>query len=402
MQDILQALQLIKKAEKSGLELADQRVKLASGQVVTLKRLASHLGRKKLAVDSQWKKTDSAAARGHAAMPRVIDGPDIFRLPELVFLDVARYVSEKFSVGPAVLNPEIRGPRDPLAIQAHSTIEDAANLLADGKLQDAIVQLRVAPERIRRLLGTGNVEPPMTLFLIWKTIVSLTASAKWAGLDVEDTVKSLVRYIASICSTEFSLSPQLRRIVTTLSKMSQIDGYAMFKTAEQGISCMFAQQDLALGIPGSFQQSARNWYASEKWMADLEQTNWANWAAWEQLVQRKGASAPETLAASMYSILVLERQKPRNRGDSSNRIIMAVKQTLDAIEDDSALARAHKEQHMQWAMANMPRENESPEMIELYMREARETASRREQTTLSEITACRAWFAEGMAESTEI
>lgn len=235
---------MIKKAGKSGLELADQRITLASGQVVTLKRLANHLGRKKLAVDSQGKQTSSMAARSHSALPCVIDGPDIFRLPELVFLDVARYVSEKFSAGPAVLNPEIRGPVDPLAIQAHSTIEDAANLLADGKLQDAIVQLRLAPERIMRLLATGNIEPPMTLFLIWKTIVSLTASAKWAGLDVEDTVKSLVRYIASICSTQSSISPQLRRIMTALSKMSHIDGYTMFKTAEQGISCMFAQQDL--------------------------------------------------------------------------------------------------------------------------------------------------------------
>lgn len=137
-------------------------------------------------------------------------------------------------------------------------------------------------------------------------------------------------------------------------------------------------------------------------MANLEQTNRANWATWEQLVQLKGASAPGALAAAMYSIVVLERQKPRGRGDSSNRIVMAVKQTLDAIEDDSALARAHKEAQMEWAMANMPLENESPELVELYMREARETALRREQTTLSEITACRAWFAEGMAESNKI
>lgn len=238
----------MKNAEKSGLNLADQRVKLATGQVITFKRLASHLGRKKLSVDTQWQKKNVTPVRipsTASPMPRYIDGPDIFRLPELIFLDVARYTSERFSDGPATLNPEIRGPSDPLALQAHSTIDDAANLLAEGNLEDAIVQLKVAPERMKLLLGNGDVEPPMTLFLIWKTIVSLTASAKWAGLDVAETVKSLVRYIASICSTQTSISPQLRRIVNALSIMSQIDGYVMFKTAEQGILCMCAQQDLA-------------------------------------------------------------------------------------------------------------------------------------------------------------
>lgn len=246
--DALQAVQLIKGAEELGLELADKQVRLASGQVVEFKRLASHVGRKKLMVGSHCAQPHFGAARHVSAtspMPRNIDGPDVLRLPELVFLDVARYVSEKFSVGPAALNPEIRGPNSPLAIEAHSTIEDAANLLADGKLKDAIVQLWVAPERLKRVLGNGDVEQPMTLFLIWKIIISLIASAKWAGLEVEETVKSLMRYIATICNSSPSISPQLRRIVAALSQLAQIDGSLMFKTAEQGILCMCAQHDLA-------------------------------------------------------------------------------------------------------------------------------------------------------------
>ncbi|KAJ4396493.1 hypothetical protein N0V93_000712 [Gnomoniopsis smithogilvyi] len=403
--DVSQALQLVRKAEKNGLDLADQRVKLASGQVVTFKRLASHLGRKKLTVDDRWKKVNVTMAQESLAespLSLVINGPDIFRLPELVFLDVARYVSQKFSDGPAALNPEIRGPNNPLAIQAHSTIDDAANLLADGKLEDAIVQLRVAPELMNMLLANGDVEPPMTLFLIWKTIVSLTASAKWANLDVEETVKSLVRYIASICNAQTSISPQLRRIVAALSKMSQIDGHLMFSTAEQGILCMCAQQDLVLGIPGSiyssFQQSTRDWYATQKWMANFEHTIWP---AWEQLVQIKGESAPETIAA-LYSILVLERQKPRNRGDASNRFFRAVEQTLQKIPDDLALALTHREAHIQWAVANMPRQNDSPELIEIYMQDARDTSKSRQQTTLFELSGLRAWFAEANPEPTKI
>lgn len=247
--DALQAVQLIKGAQELGLELADKQVRLPSGQVVGFKRLASHVGRKKLAVGGHWVQPRPVEFSRHASatspMPRGINGPDVFRLPELVLLDVARYISQRFSVGPAVLNPEIRGPDSPLAIEAHSTIEDAANLLADGKLRDAIVQLRVAPERLKRLLGNGDVEPPMTLFLIWKTVVSLVASARWAGLDVEETVKSLLRYIATLCNASTSISPQIRRIVVALSQLAQIDGSLMFKTAEQGILCMCAQQDLA-------------------------------------------------------------------------------------------------------------------------------------------------------------
>lgn len=246
--DALQAAKLIKDAEELGLELADKQVRLASGQVVGFRRLASHVGRKKLGVGSHWAQPHYGVARHVSAtspMPRNIDGPDVLRLPELVFLDVARYVSQRFSVGPAALNPELRGPSSPLAIAAHSTIEDAANLLADGKLKDAIVQLRVAPERLKRLLGNGDVEPPMTLFLIWKTITSLIASAKWAGLEVEETVKSLVRYTAVLCNSSPSISPQLRRIVAALSQLAQIDGSLMFRTAEQGMLCMCAQHDLA-------------------------------------------------------------------------------------------------------------------------------------------------------------
>lgn len=247
--DALQAVQLIKGAEELGLELADKQVRLPSGQVVGFERLARHVGRKKLTVGGAGIQPHPHKFSRHASatspMPRSVDGPDAFRLPELVLLDVARYISQKFSVGPAALNPEIRGPDNPLAIEAHSTIEDAANLLADGKLKDAIVQLRVAPERLKRLLGNGDVEPPMTLFLIWKTIVSLTASARWAGLDVEETVKSLVRYTAIICNASPSISPQIRRILSALSQLAQIDGHLMFRTAEQGILCMCAQHDLA-------------------------------------------------------------------------------------------------------------------------------------------------------------
>lgn len=251
--DTFQALQLIswaRDAERTGRgpELLDSRVKLASGQVVGFKRLASHLERKKIGVHGRGSKLTPAAA--HSNSPafhklRAIDAPDAIRLPELVFSDVARYVSAKFSIGPAPLNPEIKGPSNPLAIQAHSAIDNAAHLLEDGKLEDAIVQLRLVPERMKVLLGKGDIEPPMTLFLIWKTIISLIASAAGAGVQIEGTVKSLVRYTATICHTSASLSPQLRRILAALSQLSQIEGSLMFETAVRGFMCMLAQQDLA-------------------------------------------------------------------------------------------------------------------------------------------------------------
>lgn len=133
-------------------------------------------------------------------------------------------------------------------------------------------------------------------------------------------------------------------------------------------------------------------------MAEFEHTIWP---AWEQLVQLKGESAPETIAA-LYSVLVLEKQKPRNRRNSSNRFLLAIEQTLRTIPDDSALALAHREAHMQWAVANMPRQNDSRELVEVYMRDALETAKSRQQTTLFEVSALRTWIEEGNAEPAEV
>lgn len=154
----------------------------------------------------------------------------------------------------------------------------------------------------------------------------------------------------------------------------------------------------SVGIPGSiysqFQKSTRDWYASQKWMVNFEYTIWP---VWEKLVQLKGEPAPETIAA-LYSILVLERQKPRNRGEDSQRFVKAVKQTLMKIPDDAALAFAHREAHMQWAMANMPSANDDGEVVDCYMRDAVETALNRQRTTLHELSALRGWIAEGENE----
>lgn len=155
---------------------------------------------------------------------------------------------------------------------------------------------------------------------------------------------------------------------------------------------------LPVGIPGSIysslQQSTRDWFATQKWMIGFEYTIWP---AWERLVELKGESAPEAIAA-LYSILVLERQKPRNRGEDSRKFELAVEQTLRKIPDDAALALTHGEAHMQWAVANMPCGNDNPDLVESYMRDATETALGRQRTTLFELSALREWIADGRIE----
>lgn len=163
--------------------------------------------------------------------------------------------------------------------------------------------------------------------------------------------------------------------------------------------CTFPTNDTQpVGIPGSiyssFQKSTRDWFATQKWMVDFEYTIWP---AWERLVELKGESAPEAIAA-LYSILVLERQKPRNRGEDSRKFDLAVEQTLRKIPDDAALALTHREAHMQWAVANLPCANDDPELVESYMRDAMETALSRQRTTLFELSALRGWIAEGRTE----
>lgn len=134
-------------------------------------------------------------------------------------------------------------------------------------------------------------------------------------------------------------------------------------------------------------------------MANYEHTIWP---AYEQFVQHKGAFAPETIAA-LYSIFVLERQKKkekptRDQGDSSKRFRAVVEQTLWAIPDDGALALAHGEAHMQWAVANMPEQNNDLELFEVYMQDAVATAMSRQKTTLYELSEMRAWLVEQEGE----
>ncbi|CAN8101902.1 unnamed protein product [Discula destructiva] len=406
-QDVKYVLKLIaqaKYAEQSGLAVVDSPVKLASGQVVGVKKLASHLERKNITVENHWRRlnpADASVLLHHAAtgpMPHAIDAPDVYRLPEVVFSDTARYVAAKFSAGPAFLNPETRGPNTPVAIQAHSAVDGAAGLLAEGRLEDAILLLKGVPERLQALLGNGEVEPPMTLFLIWKMIVSLIASAAVAGVEAEQVVKSLVRYTATIGAASASLSPQLRRITGALSQMSLMEGPLMFETATQAFLSMFAHHDLAMGTQGSVYStvhlSTRKWFEVQRWMVAFEHTIWP---AWQRLVELQGESSPEAIAA-LYSILVLERHKQGSQRNPGNQFRLAVEQTLRAVSDDWALSLAHREAYMQFAVANMPREDEGRRLFEVYMRDALETATRRQETTLHELSAMRTWLAEWVLE----
>lgn len=248
--DVLEVLQLMSQAQAAGKHDPDSKVKLATGQIVSIARLASHLNRKRTkGTHSRCTGADLAAAcdfvGAHPSLPRNVDAPDPVRLPQLIFADVQDYVFMRFSIGPASPDSDTRTPIYSLARRAHSTIDNAARLLADGDVQGAIAQLKVVPEQVKLLLESDNVEPPMTLILIWKTALFLIASTTTVRAEVEGIAKSLVRYTASIFNTSRSLSPQVQRIVRALSELSQIDGSLMYETAIQGWMCMYAQHDAA-------------------------------------------------------------------------------------------------------------------------------------------------------------
>lgn len=269
--DLPQVLQLVSRARRAENYGRDSKVKLATGQVVSLGRLTSHLKRKATpGQDGHFTDLDLAAvyylSGADPMLPRNMDAPDAIRLPQLIFSDVANYVSMRFGVvrlpqfvfsnagssyvsmrfgvstGSSTL--EIPPPVYPPASQALSTIENVSHLLANGEIQAAIAQLQVVPQRINLLLEDGNIEPPLTLMLIWKTIVSLIEAATTARAEVVGVVKSLVRYTASKATASRSISPQFQRIVSALSELSQIDGPLLYETAARAWICTYAQHDI--------------------------------------------------------------------------------------------------------------------------------------------------------------
>lgn len=256
-EDVPQVMQLVSQAKKGkdpGAEL-HERVRLATGQVVDVERLRAYLRRRKTQVDPDAPPSPEMTSNAPFArrlpprtslIPPTVEAPDIIRLPELVFAEIKTHVSIRFSTAPVTSNEEIVGSRNPLITQAHTTIEKAANLLAIGNLEEAISRLKLVPRHMEILLSEQEVEPPSLQLLIWKTGISLIASASLSGLekDIDMVVKSLFRYLEYLSLKSTSLSPQIRNILGALSALSRMDGPWMQETAFRGLVAMLDYQDL--------------------------------------------------------------------------------------------------------------------------------------------------------------
>lgn len=269
-QDIPYVLQLTSKASRAG---PCGQVKLASGQVVDIERLASHLHRKRASpgldalagdgVDLDRFARAVCHYSGHNyALPPRIDEPDALRLPQLVLSDVesyigsfgpglgsvvlglfteptlcSNYISMRFQVQSLdTSEPDPIMSIPPLARHVHLAIDTAAYFLANDEVDSAIAQLKIVPERIRLSLAGRGKEPPLTLALIWKVTLFLITSASTARPELEGIVRSLLKYIASIIGSSRTISPALRRIVNNLSDLYSIDGHLLNETAARGLA----------------------------------------------------------------------------------------------------------------------------------------------------------------------
>lgn len=170
-------------------------VRLANGHVVSFKRLAVHLRRKRMLVDHHAGHYGASSpwASSHLGAP----GP--WRTVEQIFAKSWEYKSRRLKDDPHGGGGGGGRTQDPPVVAAAAreaightpwfeTIMYARDLLRQGRFADAVALLRLAPAQLTQML---RAEPPATLDLLLGVIVTLI-SAPPAGRRRADTGGSQV------------------------------------------------------------------------------------------------------------------------------------------------------------------------------------------------------------------
>lgn len=364
-EEIEPLLRLLDEAEHKGGDAraisSTSEVQLATGRVVGLDRLAAHLRRKAqrqhqaLAVDTRLARyhrrdgvggvvsaggisaggySSALVSGGTTTSPSptslAINSPDMYRISEIVFADVHAYVCGRIlePKGLMLVQPSDYDTTSPVFSMVHA----ASQFLKQGRLDEALALLRVAPARLRNVI---MYEPPNILHCLFMVIVHLLSTS---GSDqLVSSIKALLAYAAATAdenSRHWSPQYPVRRILRSLADLSATRDFALRDMTVHAWRCLLRSHDLTLGSPDCA-QTFPNWLdLGESAGFDVLPSDLLEKMHWE--VYRKRVSdvgeADMQSWSQLFYLAELERQKVKARGTPTTKLQRCLEMTLAGIE----------------------------------------------------------------------
>ncbi|KAG6353658.1 hypothetical protein INS49_005366 [Diaporthe citri] len=350
-EEIEPLLRLLDEAEHKGdARAASSEVQLATGRVVGLDRLAAHLRRKaqrqhqSLAVDTRLASAHAAAAAAASSSTSLaryrrggsgslsagspsptslaINSPDMYRISEIVFADVHAYVCGRI-LEPKGLKLVQRSDYD-MTSPVFSMVHAASEFLKQGRLDEALALLRVAPARLRNVI---MYEPPNILHCLFMVIVHLLSTS--GSEQLVSSIKALLAYAAATAdenSRHWSPQYPVRRILRSLADLSASKDFALRDMTVHAWRCLLRSHDLTLGSPDCA-QTFPNWLD----LGESAGFDKMHWEVYRKRVAELGEGDMQSWSQLFY-LAELERQKVKARGTPTHRLQRCLEMTLAGIE----------------------------------------------------------------------
>lgn len=406
-EEIEPLLRLLDEAEHKGDARAhSSEVQLATGRVVGLDRLAAHLRRKaqrqhqSLAVDTRLASAHAAAASAASASASssattlvryrrgaggnlsagspsptslAINSPDMYRISEIVFADVHAYVCGRI-LEPKGLKLVQRSDYD-MTSPVFSMVHAASEFLKQGRLDEALALLRVAPARLKNVI---MYEPPNILHCLFMVIVHLLSTS--GSEQLVSSIKALLAYAAATAdenSRHWSPQYPVRRILRSLADLSASKDFALRDMTVHAWRCLLRSHDLTLGSPDCA-QTFPNWLdlgesaGFDVLPSDLLEK--MHWEVYRKRVDEFGAGDMQSWSQLFY-LGELERQKVKARGTPTHRLQKCLEMTLAGIEGAQPGQGLVAKYNCQRSLAEIYNDQGRRELSEGYLRAAIDTAA---------------------------
>lgn len=385
-------LRLLDEAEHKGdAHALPGEVQLATGRVVGLDRLAAHLRRKaqrqhqhhnqhqnQAVVEdtrlARYRRGVSAGAgRSPSPAALAINSPDMYRISEIVFSDVHAYVCGRIlePKGVALVQRSDYEATSPVFSMVHA----AGEFLRQGRLDEALVLLRVAPSRLRNVIV---YEPPNILHCLFMVIVHLLSAS--GSEQLVGSIKALLAFAAATADENaHHWSPQypVRRILRGLADLSARGDFALRDMTVHAWKCLLRSHDLTLGSPDCA-RTFPNWLdLGESAGFDVlpsELLEKMHWEVYRKRAAELGEGDMQSWSQLFY-LAELERQKVKARGGSPAKLQKCLEMTLKGIEGAGAGMGLVAKYNCQHSLSEIYNDQGRRDLSESFLRAAIDTAA---------------------------
>lgn len=333
-EEVESLMEMIFDAESQGdVRRTSTEVTLATGRVVGLDRVAAHLRRKRIPANVVQKASQLSLARYHGGgspSPTALSmaSPIEFRLPETIFSDMHSYVYSGFRRPDAVEMVHSSPVRKRGEIV--DLVQSARNFFVLNKDAEALALLRKAPDRLRELLESGDPSIPRQIFMILIHLLNVPDARR-----LDETVKALIRYVATLVSGESSSWPENHPARRILLNLSQALDESLLEILIRGYKCLLLSYE---SLPG---QLVRHGSTTPAWLdlgdaagfqnLDYQYLEKSIWKAYQETPVSLEENQPQPFQ-HLFWMAELERQKIKAMGGPTDRLKELFHMTLAACD----------------------------------------------------------------------